>query len=143
MLLPLKKNGKPAGRRQIHLLPHPTEQNRNIMCWRCFPIRQGGYIWGTSAIIRWVTSLQGFVVPKASMCCTQWAGMPLACQQKTHIERGAHPSWTRENIASMRVQLKSMGLAYDWDREFATCRRIITSEQLMFLKFLEKRRLPM
>ncbi len=56
------------------------------------------------------------------------------------IERGAHPgNWTRENIASMRVQLKSMGLAYDWDREFATCEPdYYQHEQLMFLKFLKK-----
>ena len=56
------------------------------------------------------------------------------------IERGEHPGhWTRENIASMRVQLQSMGLAYDWDREFATCEPdYYQHEQLMFLKFLEK-----
>ncbi len=56
------------------------------------------------------------------------------------IERGAHPgSWTRDNIASMRSQLKSMGLAYDWDREFATCDpNYYQHEQLMFLKFFEK-----
>ena len=56
------------------------------------------------------------------------------------IERGAHPgNWTRENIASMRIQLKGMGLAYDWDRELATCEPdYYQHEQLMFLKFLKK-----
>ena len=56
------------------------------------------------------------------------------------IERGEHPGkWTRENIASMRVQLKSMGLSYDWDREFATCDSdYYQHEQRMFLKFLDK-----
>lgn len=29
--------------------------------------------------------------------------------------------WTRENIAYMRKQLKTLGLGYDWDRELATC----------------------
>ena len=29
--------------------------------------------------------------------------------------------WTRENIDYMRSQLKRLGLAYDWDRELATC----------------------
>ena len=55
------------------------------------------------------------------------------------IERGAHPgTWTRENIASMRTQLKSVGLSYDWGREFATCEPdYYQHEQLMFLKFLE------
>ncbi len=56
------------------------------------------------------------------------------------MERGEHPRvWTHDNIASMRAQLKSMGLSYDWDREFATCDPdYYQHEQLMFLKFLEK-----
>ncbi|MDH5444859.1 MAG: leucine--tRNA ligase [Gammaproteobacteria bacterium] len=29
--------------------------------------------------------------------------------------------WTRENVDYMRSQLKRLGLAYDWDRELATC----------------------
>ncbi|MCB1645043.1 MAG: leucine--tRNA ligase [Pseudomonadales bacterium] len=29
--------------------------------------------------------------------------------------------WTRENIAYMKRQLKSLGFAYDWSRELATC----------------------
>ena len=55
------------------------------------------------------------------------------------IERGVHPNkWTVENIASMRTQLQSMGLSYDWTREFATCApNYYQHEQKMFLKFLE------
>src|SRR3972149_7862731 len=38
------------------------------------------------------------------------------------IQRGIHPSeGTRKNIANMRVQLKRLGLSYDWTREVATC----------------------
>ena len=56
------------------------------------------------------------------------------------IERGEHPAkWTHENIDTMRVQLKSMGLSIDWSREFATCDPdYYVHEQRMFLKFLEK-----
>ena len=55
------------------------------------------------------------------------------------MERGIHPGkWTIENIAAMRTQLKSMGLSYDWSREFATCSPdYYQHEQKMFLKFLE------
>lgn len=55
------------------------------------------------------------------------------------IERGEHPGkWTHENIAAMREQLQSMGLAIDWSREFATCDpEYYRHEQAMFLKFLE------
>ena len=55
------------------------------------------------------------------------------------MERGVHPGkWTIENIASMRTQLRSMGLSYDWAREFATCTPdYYQHEQKMFLKFLD------
>ena len=55
------------------------------------------------------------------------------------IERGVHPAkWTRENIAAMRTQLKSMGLSYDWRREIATCDpSYYRHEQKMFLDFLK------
>ena len=53
------------------------------------------------------------------------------------IENKVHPAkWTRENIATMRRQLKTMGLAYDWDREIATCDPgYYRHEQKMFLDF--------
>jgi leucyl-tRNA synthetase len=55
------------------------------------------------------------------------------------IERGVHPAkWTRENVAAMREQLKSMGLSYDWSRELATCEpEYYRHEQKMFLDFLK------
>ncbi|MCZ2978610.1 class I tRNA ligase family protein, partial [Acinetobacter baumannii] len=38
------------------------------------------------------------------------------------IQNKVHPAkWTYENIATMRAQLKSMGLSLDWAREIATC----------------------
>ncbi len=55
------------------------------------------------------------------------------------IENKVHPSkWTRENIATMRDQLKTMGLSYDWSREIATCEpEYYRHEQKMFLDFLK------
>jgi leucyl-tRNA synthetase len=51
---------------------------------------------------------------------------------------GDHPArWTYDNIAVMRAQLKRMGLAYDWNREIATCHPdYYRHEQKMFLDFL-------
>jgi leucyl-tRNA synthetase len=46
-------------------------------------------------------------------------GMPA---ENAAMERGVHPGhWTWQNIAAMRAQLKRLGLAIDWSREFATC----------------------
>jgi leucyl-tRNA synthetase len=55
------------------------------------------------------------------------------------IASKVHPAdWTYENIAAMRAQLKRMGLAYDWDREIATCHpEYYRHEQKMFLDFIE------
>ena len=38
------------------------------------------------------------------------------------IKHGVAPAkWTKENIANMKMQLKALGLSYDWDREVTTC----------------------
>ena len=39
------------------------------------------------------------------------------------MKNGANPAkWTDENIAYMTMQLKKLGLSYDWDREVTTCK---------------------
>ena len=55
------------------------------------------------------------------------------------IERGVHPAkWTYDNIATMRGQLKSMGLSLDWSRELATCDlEYYHQQQKLFLDMLE------
>jgi len=52
-------------------------------------------------------------------------------------EKGVHPrEWTYANIAAMREQLKAMGLAIDWSREFATCDpSYYAQQQKLFLDF--------
>jgi leucyl-tRNA synthetase len=62
-------------------------------------------------------------------------GMPA---ENAAMEKGVHPkNWTYENIATMRRQLKSMGLSIDWSREIATCDpSYYRHEQEMFLDFL-------
>jgi leucyl-tRNA synthetase len=56
------------------------------------------------------------------------------------IERKTHPgTWTRQNIAAMKAQLKSMGLAIDWTREIATCEPdYYRHQQAMFIDMMEK-----
>ena len=56
------------------------------------------------------------------------------------IEHNVHPAiWTYANIDNMRVQLKKMGISYDWDRELATCDpSYYRWEQLVFLRMLER-----
>jgi len=54
------------------------------------------------------------------------------------IERGVAPkTWTYDNIAAMKKQLRAIGLSLDWSREFATCDpSYYKHQQKMFLDFL-------
>ncbi len=56
------------------------------------------------------------------------------------INHGIHPfSWTMDNIQRMRVQLRSLGAIYDWDREVITCLpEYYKWNQWLFLQFLKK-----
>jgi leucyl-tRNA synthetase len=55
------------------------------------------------------------------------------------IASKVHPAeWTYANIATMREQLKRMGISYDWSREIAACHPgYYRHEQKMFLDFLK------
>jgi leucyl-tRNA synthetase len=52
-------------------------------------------------------------------------------------EKGVNPrDWTYANIAAMRAQLKQIGLAIDWTREFATCDPdYYKHQQRLFIEF--------
>ncbi len=56
------------------------------------------------------------------------------------IDNGVHPAvWTYENIATMKSQMKTLGISYDWDREVATCDpEYYRWEQLIFVKMFER-----
>ncbi|MDH4447580.1 MAG: leucine--tRNA ligase [Acidovorax sp.] len=56
------------------------------------------------------------------------------------LKNGVPPAkWTYENIAYMKKQMQSMGLAIDWSREVATCDPTYYQwNQWLFLKMLEK-----
>ncbi|HEX4695368.1 leucine--tRNA ligase [Sphingomonas sp.] len=59
-------------------------------------------------------------------------GMPA---ENAAMEKGVHPGgWTRQNIATMKAQLKRLGFALDWSRELATCEPdYYGHEQALFL----------
>jgi leucyl-tRNA synthetase len=56
------------------------------------------------------------------------------------IANGVPPAtWTRDNIAYMRQQLRSLGFAIDWKRELATCDpSYYRWNQWLFLRMLER-----
>ena len=64
-------------------------------------------------------------------------GMPA---ENAAMQNKVHPKeWTYQNIATMKRQLKSMGLSLDWSREFATCDvEYYHRQQMLFIDLFEK-----
>ena len=63
-------------------------------------------------------------------------GMPA---ENAAMAIGGHPkTWTYDNIADMRSQMKPLGLSIDWSREFATCDpEYYGQQQALFLDMLD------
>ena len=68
-----------------------------------------------------------------------WDAFGLPAENAAIKNKTAPAKWTYQNIDHMRGQLQRMGFAYDWTREFATCRpEYYRWEQLMFTRLMKK-----
>ncbi|KAF0702870.1 hypothetical protein AaE_015664 [Aphanomyces astaci] len=103
--------------------------------------------------------MQGFDVRGLSICsCWLAVSYPDVCMQVLHpmgwdafglpaenaaIERGISPGtiiadWTLSNIAQAKVQMKALGIRFDWSHEVTTCQPDYYKwTQWLFLQFLE------
>ncbi len=67
-----------------------------------------------------------------------WDAFGLPAENAARQRKTDPASWTYENIATMRGELKRMGLSLDWSREFATCDpEYYGQQQQLFLDFWE------
>ncbi|HSX64172.1 MAG TPA: leucine--tRNA ligase, partial [Pseudoxanthomonas sp.] len=68
-----------------------------------------------------------------------WDAFGLPAENAAIKNKTAPAKWTYANIEHMRSQLKSLGYAIDWSREFATCNPdYYVHEQRMFVRLLRK-----
>lgn len=68
-----------------------------------------------------------------------WDAFGLPAENAAIKNNTAPAKWTYANIEHMKAQLKRLGFAYDWSREFATCTpEYYRWEQLMFTRLMKK-----
>ena len=68
-----------------------------------------------------------------------WDAFGLPAENAAIKNKTAPAKWTYANIAHMKAQLKQMGYAIDWSREFATCQpSYYVHEQRMFVRLMKQ-----
>ncbi|MBW8809091.1 MAG: leucine--tRNA ligase [Lysobacter sp.] len=68
-----------------------------------------------------------------------WDAFGLPAENAAIKNKTAPAKWTYANIAHMKAQLKTMGYAIDWSREFATCTPdYYVHEQRMFVRLMKR-----
>jgi leucyl-tRNA synthetase len=128
-----------ADARAFEVEPDPS--NPKFYCLEMLPYPSGrihmGHVrnYAIGDALSWYKRLRGYNV----LHPIGWDSFGQPAEQAA-IKRGIHPAtWTEDNIAHMRQQLKRLGISYDWRRETAAhTPEYYRWNQWFFLKMYER-----